>query len=270
MARRIQRSIVTLLAAAALAPAAEHDAAQLLAQAADSFRQNRRETVFFVFQENVTHREWNGAGEYTGASETGYEVLMIESEPYHRRVSRNGRRLEGEELADEDRRMRQVSEFRKRTPIEERRRRFAAAERTRLRFDVRTLAENHLARFDGEATCATGPCLVLSVWPKPKAPKPRHPYEWTLALRGHLWLDRESLHPVRADLEQTMNFYGQPAGSRTVFEYTRVEGVWLIQRIHSTVIERRGRQTARRETAQDYSGYQRFQAESVIVFRDDP
>lgn len=270
MARRIQRPIVLLFASATLAPAAQPDPARLLESAAESFRQNRRDAVFFVFQEHITHREWNGAGELSGASETAYEVLMIENEPYHRRVSRNGQPLAGEELAEEDRRMRQVTEFRRRTPAEERRRRFAAAERTRLRFDVRTLAEHHLARFDGEVTCATGPCLALSVWPKPKAPKPRHPYEWTLALRGHLWLDRETMHPVRADLEQAIDFYGQPAGSRTVFEYARVEGVWLIQRIHSTVVERRGRQTARRETAQEYSGYQRFQAESIIVYRDDP
>lgn len=242
----------------------------MLAEAASAVRGNRREAAFFVFQERVTHREWDAAGRLAASGETGYEVLMIEGEPYHRRVSRNGQALAGEELDEEDRRMRQVAEFRRRTSIEERRRRIAAAERRRLRFDVRTLSEQHLARFDGETECPTGPCLVLAVWPRPKAPKPRHPNDWTLALRGRIWLDRETRHPVRAEMEQAFDFYGQPAGSRTVFEYARVEGVWLIQRIHSSVSERRGRAVIRRETAQDYSGYQRFRADSVIVFREEP
>ena len=270
MARRIQRSLTGLLLGAAAAAAPPPEGAALLQKAAAAVRENRREAVFFVFQERVVHREWDRAGALTSEGETGYEVLMIEGEPYHRRVSRNGRPLSEAERAEEDLRLRQTADFRRKTPLEERRKRFAAAERARLRFDVRTLAENHLARFDGESACPTGPCLALSVWPKPKAPKPKHPYEWTLALRGHLWLDRETLHPVRAAMEQTIDFYGQPAGSRTVFDYGRVDGVWLIHRILSEVPASRREQTARRETVQEYSQYQRFQAESVLVFRDVP
>jgi len=268
MARGIQRRLILAVAVTGLAAsAAEPDAARLLREAADAVSKNRREAAFFVFQERIQVREIQWDGEVKEGGETGYEVIFVEGESYHRRTSLNGKPLDAKAAAEEEKRMQAVADFRRKTPLDERRRRFAAAERTRLRFDVKTLAENHQARFDREDQCPEGPCFVISVWPRSGTRRPRHPNEWSLSLRGHLWLDRETKHPVRAEMEQGYDYHSQPQGSKTRFKWERVDGVWLIESIVSR-IEVGTRRVAVQETVQAYSSYQRFQAESVLVFHD--
>jgi hypothetical protein len=268
VARRIYRSLALLLAFTGSAAAADTRAETLLREAAEAVRANRREAAFFIYQERVTEREiaWDGKVRQSGAN--GYEVIFIEGESYHKRTMLNGKPLSGAAREEEERRMQAVADFRRNTSIEERRRRLASAERTRLRFDISIIADNHLVRFEREEECPGGPCLVIAVWPKPGTRRPRHPNEWSLSLRGHLWLDAGTSHPLRAELEQAYDYHGQAAGTRTRFRWTRVEGVWLIESITS-IVEARTRQVAVRELVQEYSSYQRFQAESVLVFHDD-
>lgn len=248
---------------------AAQDAAELLREAAEAVRANRREAAFFVYQERIHERLHDRQGGVRASGVTAYEVLFVEGESYHRRTMLNGNPLEGEALEAEEQRMRKVAEFRRKTPLEERRRRFAAAERTRLRFDVQTMAENHLARFEQETECGAGRCLLIAVWPKPGARRPKHPNDWSLSLRGYLWLDVVTRHPVRAEVEQAFEYFGQPAGAQTRFQWARVDGVWLIQTIVSRTEQAKG-SVAAREVVQEYSNYQRFRAESVVVFRDEP
>jgi hypothetical protein len=270
VARRVQRRVgFLLLAAAASCWAADPNAAAILRQAAEAVEKNRREAAFYIYQERIRELEIQWDGEVVEGGELGYEVIFVEGETYHKRVSVNGKPLTGRAAQEEDLRLRKVTEFRRNTPLEERRRRFIAAERTRLRFDVRTIAENHMARFDREETCPAGPCFVISVWPKPGTRRPRHASEWSLSLRGHLWIDAETSHPVRAEMEQAYDAFTQPEGSKSRFKWERVEGVWLIESIVSRV-EVGSRRVAVRESLQEYSNYQRFQAESVLVFPDFP
>jgi len=270
VARRVQRILILAAGLAAILPAAgDPQGEALLREADEAVRANRREAAFFIYQERVTEREIAWDGRVKESRATGYEVVFLEGESYHKRTMLNGRPLAGDALEEEERRMRAVADFRRSTPVEERRRRLATAERTRLRFDPRVMAENHLARFEREEECPEGPCVVISVWPKPGTRRPRNPSEWSMSLRGHLWLDAATRHPLRAEMEQAYEYYGQAAGTRTRFRWTRVDGVWLIASIVSRT-EERSRQVAVREMVQEYSNYQRFQAESVLVFHDEP
>jgi hypothetical protein len=269
VARGIHRGLTILLLAAGAVCAQTPDAAKLLSGAAEAVRKNRREAAIFVYQERIHEREIHWDGTVSEGGEVGYEVVFVEGETYHKRTSVNGRPLSGRAAREEEQRMQSVAQFRRNTPIEERRRRLAAEERRRLRFDVRLISENHQARFDREEPCGTRRCMVISVWPKPGTRRPRNPNEWSLSLRGHLWIDAESMHPVRAEMEQGYDALTQPEGARSRFKWEPVENVWLIESIVSRV-EVGSRRVAVRETVQEYSAYQRFQADSVLIFPDFP
>jgi hypothetical protein len=191
----------------------------------------------------------------------------VEGESFHRLVARDGRPLSPEEDAAERVRMGQVTDFRRKTPIEERRKRWIAAEGRRLTFTYHLLAEHHRLAILGEETVDNRKTWVLEATPK-NAPKPRNRKEWAFVLQSRIWIDQRSLHPVRMEHIQTKDWDNIPAGSVTAIWFTPVDEVWLVSRILARQETQREDLSQVRETEQTYSNYRKFAADSVIRFQD--
>jgi hypothetical protein len=243
------------------------DPADLLGRSIAAERVNRDRAYSFVWQEQIIHLLYQPAGRLAQRDAATYEVLFLEGESFHRMVARNGRPLSPEEDAAERVRMEQVAEFRRKTPIDERRKRWIAAEGHRLTFTYRLLAEHHRLAVLGEETVNNRKAWVLEATPH-NAPKPRNRKEWAFVLQSKIWIDQQTLHPVRMEHIQTKDWDNIPAGSVTGIWFTPVDDVWLVSRILARQESLRDGVSQVRETEQSYSNYRKFAADSIIRFQD--
>ncbi|MBE0657434.1 MAG: hypothetical protein IH602_07065 [Bryobacteraceae bacterium] len=242
------------------------DGAQWLKRLAEAARRNRGQSEKFIFQEDtVRYREVRSTRQ-TFYNRT-YEVTFLEGENYYKLVAENGEPLSIDDAMQEQDRFLRAEQYRKRTPLEVRRREAAKEERNRLRFDLESLALTHTAKVAGRDVIGGHEVVVLDVAPAGKPRKPRNRNLWTRILAGRLWLDTSTGHPVKAEMRQLIDWDMQPKGNLTSFNWLWMEGAWLISLIRNVepldgggamVIEQR------------YSSYSRFQADIKLTYQDIP
>lgn len=242
------------------------DGAQWLKRLAEAARRNRGQSEKFIFQEDtVRYREVRSTRQ-TFYNRT-YEVTFLEGENYYKLVAENGEPLSIDDAMQEQDRFLRAEQYRKRTPLEVRRREAAKEERNRLRFDLESLALTHTAKVAGHDVIDGHEVVVLDVAPAGKLRKPRNRNLWTRILAGRLWLDTTTGHPVKAEMRQLIDWDMQPKGNQTSFDWLWMEGAWLISLIRNVeplegggviVIEQR------------YSSYSRFQADIRLTYQDIP
>jgi hypothetical protein len=243
------------------------DPVDLLKRSIAAERVNRDRAYSFVWQEQIVHLLYQPAGRLAQRDSATYEVLFLEGESFHRLVARDGQPLAPTEEQAERVRMEQVADFRRKTPIEERRKRWIAAEGRRLTFTYRLLAEHHRLAVLGEETVNNRKTWVLEATPD-NAPKPRNRKEWAFVLQSRIWIDQQTLLPVRMEHTQTRDWDNIPAGSVTQIWFTPVDDVWLVSRILARQETLREGLGQIRETEQTYSNYRKFAADSIIRFQD--
>jgi hypothetical protein len=260
-------SFALLFVAATQAPAsAPPDAATLLQRSIEAERTNRDRAYSYVWQEQIVHRTFSPPGRLAERTSSAYEVLILEGEPYHRLVSRNGEPLSEAEEAGEREKMQQVAEFRRKTPMEERRKRWIAAEGQRLTFTYGLLTRHFRLAVNGEEELGGRRTWILQATPD-NAPKPRNRKQWVYVLACKLWIDQETLLPIRMELTQTKDWENIPAGTQTDIRFTLVDDVWLASRIYSRQQLERAGVGQVQETEQTYSNFRKFAADSVIRFQ---
>ena len=260
--------IFAAIAATPLFAGSELTASQILQRAAQADLENRHSAALYVFREVISSRERDLEGKVVGQGTRTFEVTFVEDESYYRLIKINGERLNAEAEAEEQRRYLRAIEYRRSTDAAERQRRRSEAERNRLKFDIGLVARHHQATLLGEEGPPDARVWVLEVKPNRNSPKPRSPAEWALTLRGRLYVDQETLHPVKAELEQAYAWQQQPLGSKATFEWRRIEGTWLIHEISSATPAYAKKSAFWREAVQSYSDYRKFRAQSVLVFAE--
>jgi hypothetical protein len=239
-------------------------------RAARAEQANLRATERFVYREEIQRRETRSDGRVLIDSRSTYEMTMLAGESYHRLVAINGGPLTAEEEADELRRFRQAEHERSTTPLEERRRRYLAAESERFRIDTQDVLEHHEMRLVGEQQLGAEPVVVVEAWPRADAPRAKKRSEWSLAQRLRYSISRRTGRIVEVEAEQLYALKNSPKGARTRVVYTEMDGVSLLARIESHARRGVGRQAVDVETVQIYSDYRRFQSETVLLFDDAP
>jgi len=255
--------ILPLLAVLLSQVAVPPEPLDLLRKSIAAERENRRRSFNYVWREEIIHNLYSPPGELLQRDSSTYEVLFVEGETYHRLVARNGQPLESEEIAKEQQKLEAVADFRRKTPVDERRRRWIAAEGRRLTFTYRLLAEHHKVVLVGEGTIGGRSAWILEAEPH-GAPKPRTRKEWAFVLRCKLWIDQSSLLPLRMEYTQVRDWDNIPAGSVTEVSFTPVDEVWLASRIVARQQLSRGNRLEISETQQVYSQFHKFSADSVI------
>jgi hypothetical protein len=253
-----------LLAVSAGAAPPPYDPQTLLQRAAAAYDENRRRSYNFVWREEILTRDYSHQGTLAAETTETFEVAFVEGETYHRHISRNGQALPPDLAAEEERRFREVAEWRRRTPYEERRRRHFEAEGRRLTLDLRLVADYHDARYVGEEVVRDRPAWILETRPRRGIPKPKSRRQWTFVLSSHLAIDQQTLLPIHMVYTQLKDFDGIEKDRRTEVVLAPVDGVWLVYRIVSVgpILGRK------RETIQDYSQYRRFTADTIIRFEE--
>jgi hypothetical protein len=228
-------------------------------------RDNRANSRYFVYREDVRYRE-EGRRDAALPRESTYEVTFVEGEPYHRWVAQNGEPLPAAQAATEERRLREVEEYRAKTPIEERRRRYFEAEENRFRFDLDLVMRHHELVLAGEEDLDGARVWVIDTRPKKGAPRPRLKSEWSLSQAYRLWIDQASYLPRQIRGSQLFDFLSTRKGAVTTFHYHPVEGVMLTDFIRSEAPRSNTGRRVVAVTEQRYSEYRRFQASSSLVF----
>ena len=235
---------------------------------AEAETSNRRDSAYFVYREDI-RTSIASAGQLP--RQTGwitYEVTFLEGESYHRAVARDGQPLPPEQQEAEDQRMREVGEFRRRTPMDERRRRHFAAEENRYKIDTDIVVRYHDAEFVGRDKLRGRDVWLVVTRPRRGAPKPKHRSEWSLCQKLKYWIDQKTCLPLRVEAEQLYDYDGTRKGAISQVETVEVEGVLLPERITSTARHKSGRVQNTISTNQSYSAYKRFRAETVLLFSD--
>ncbi len=248
--------------------AAQPDAGELLRRMTQAEKSNRQQSACFVYREDIRSSTAR-AGQLP--KQTGwitYEVTILEGEVYHRPVARDGRPLSPEHLAAEEKRFQLVSEYRRTTPVEERRRRFFAAEENRYRIDSEIVLRHHDVKLLGPDQVRGRAVWLVSALPRRGTPKPKRRSEWSLSQRIQYWIDQKTDLPLRVEAEQFDDYDGTRKGTLTRVETVEVEGVLLPESITSTSIRRSGREQLTQVTDQRYSVYRKFRAETVLLFTE--
>ena len=261
--------MLRLIPALLLLPAAaagDTEGALWLNRLAEAARLNRGPAEMFVFQEEIARFKQEPAGRKHYARRT-YEVSFLEGENYYRLIAENGEPLSIDDAMQEQDRFLRAEQYRKRTPLSERRKKAAKEERNRLKFDLETLAQTHKATVVGHDTIAGHEAVIIEVAPAGKVRKPKNRNQWARILAGRMWLDKATGHPVKAEMRQIIEWDMQAAGNMTTFEWVWMEGAWLISSIRNTEPALGGGALV---TEQRYSSYSRFQAEIKLTFQDIP
>jgi hypothetical protein len=231
-------------------------------------KRNRQDSAYFVYVEDIRSLRGNAAQPPRQASWITYEVTFLEGETYHRPVARDGKPLRPEQCQFEDERFQQVSEYRRSTPLEERRRRYFAAEENRYRIDSAIAIEHHEAQLLGADKVNGRDVWVVAAQPRRGTPKPKRRSEWSLCQKLKYWIDQETHLPVRIEAEQLYDYDGTRKGAISSVETVNVEGVLLPERITSTTRSKSGRAQTSVIIEQKYSAYKRFRTETVLLFGD--
>jgi hypothetical protein len=247
---------------------AQTDPGALVQRMASAEKQNRRDAAFFVYREDIRASIAKSNQPARPANWVTYEVAFLEGEPYHRVVARNGKPLTPPEQEAEDNRFQQVSEYRRDTPTEERRRRHFAAEENRYKIDTEIVVRHHDATLVGADTIRGRAVWLVSTYPRRDAPKPKRRSEWSLCQKYTYWIDQKTHLPLRIEAEQLYDFDGTKKGTFSRVETVEVEGVLLPERILSTTRRKPGRGQSAQITDQSYSAYKRFRTETVLLFGD--
>ncbi len=231
---------------------------------------NRRNSAYFVFREDIRYTEQLQDGSFRRDSTATYEVSILEGEPYHRRTMVDGKPLSPVDQAYEEKRLREVEEYRRTTPLAERRKRYFAAEENRFKVDSANVLAHHNASYAGEETWAGRPCWVVDTAPRPGAPKPKLRSQWSLSQKIRYWIDQETGFPIHLVATQLYDFMNSHKGTVTEISSSRHEGVWLLDRIHSEGARKSGGVKVIYRTDQRYSGYQRFRSTTNLIFEPGP
>lgn len=264
---RVARVLIALILLAANGAVRGADSGpELLKRLSEAARKNRLAAEKFLFSEEITRIRLDKRGE-TVLNRRTYEVSFLEGENYYRLTGLNGEPLQIDDEMAEQARFLQAEAYRKRTPLEQRRRIAAKQERNRLKFDLETLFQTHRATVIGSEAVQGRAVTVVDIEPAGKPKRPRNGNQWGRILAGRLWIDDETGFPVRAELKQLIEWEGQPAGNQTIFEWIRLEDAWLISLIRNVEPLPGG---AKLITSQAYSSYSRFQAESKLIFSGPP
>lgn len=255
-----------LLLIPVLGQASGPDAAALLRRAVDAERDNRHKAGNYLFREVIFYREGLPGKAMNLRRSAAYEVTFLEGEPFHRLVELDGAPLSPEMERNEQKRMEEVAEYRRKVPLEKRRKKVIAAEGRRFRIDLRLIGEYHEAHFAGEDTVLGRKAWIIETEPKPGTHKPRNRAEWALSQKCRYWIDQETMHPLKLVSTQLYDWDDVSQGTVTESTWLRVDDVWLVATIKTRGEEQRGKLALARETDQRYSNYRKFSTTSAITY----
>lgn len=251
--------------------AGEVDVARLVRQSVAASSRNWEEAPNYSYTVQEIEEKLDSKGQVRSRTQNTYEVMTLEGSEYRRLLKRDGHDLGIQEQQAEKRKFEQEAERRRTEPAQDRARRIARYERERKQDHamMNEMAEAFEYRLAGEANIDGRACWILDATPKPGyQPKTRDTKVLT-AMKGRMWLDKETAQWVKVEAEviHPVSFYAVASvspGTRFLLEQEPVgEGVWMPKhfavRVNSSIL-----MFSRNSQEDDrYSAYRRVAGESA-------
>jgi hypothetical protein len=272
---------VLSLASSAQTPASEQrpDAGSIIRTSLERNSFNESRLKDYTYTESQETRTLDKSGAVVKTERTSSEVLNLYGRAYKRRVSKDGRALEGKEKEKADQEF--EKEVHKRELETEEQRRKQEEEREKQRAEGRRFLQEipkaYAFRIAGEETLDGMPVWVIDAAPRPDFHSTVKRADLLKKLRGRLWIDKQSLQWVRAEAEviEAISFGGFLAkldrGARMTFLQKRVnDEVWLpsmaTARLDARLLVKH--LSVAGETT--WSNYRKFRVDSRMLAGDDP
>lgn len=263
-----------LSAAQGLADEPAPDAAAIIRKSLERNANNEARLKDYTFTESKETRTLDKSGTVVKTERESFDVVNLYGRPYKRRVSKDGRALEGREKKKADEEFESEVRKREKEGDGERRKREEEHEKSRaegLRF-LQEIPKAYLFTVVAEEVLDGMPVWVINARPLPDFRSSVKRAELLKKVQGRLWIDKESLQWVRAEVEviEPISFGGFLAkldrGARMTFLQTRVnDDVWLplkaTARIDARLLVKRYRIAG--ETT--WSNYRKFRVDSRVL-----
>ncbi|MCW5979776.1 MAG: hypothetical protein KIT09_16975 [Bryobacteraceae bacterium] len=246
------------------------------AVARDEINENRARDYTFIQRQEIRRLDKKGAVKKV-ESDT-YEVLIVERQPFRRKIARDDQPLEGKEKEKAEKEFDKELRERLGKDEDERRRKIAEWEKERAeeREFLKEIPEAYDFTLVGEENLNARAAWVLDAIPRP-AFKARTKFGKNLPkFRGRLWIDKSQFQLVKVEAESVDTvsmgwFVARLApGARMSFENAYVNGeVWLPRQVRFGGAARvmLVRKMAAEVTV-DFRDYRKFQSDSRVVSTD--
>ena len=206
------------------------------------------------------------------------EVLNLYGRPYKRRVSKNGRVLEGKEKEKADQEFEKEVHKREKETAEESQKLKEQQEKDRAesRRFLQELPKAFIFKIAGEEDLEGKPVWVIDAEPRPDFRSTVKRADLLKKMRGRLWIDKDSLQWVRveANLVDSISFGGFLAkldrGAKITFLQKRAnDEVWLPSKMTARVEARLLVKHYSLATETTWTNYRKFRVDSRVVAADE-
>jgi hypothetical protein len=266
----------------ALLPAllAAQDAREIVRRSVQLDHRNLEIARNYTYLERQVQRQFDGSGKLKQQTVRTWDVTLQEGSPYRRMVERDDRPLSDAEQRNEDQKLLQNIEARRKETPQQRDRRIAEWDRRRekQREPMREIPDAFDFRLVGEQTLNGGTAYVIDATPKPGYKSKTTAGAFLRKMRARLWIDKDDYQWIKLDAEtlDTVAFgaflirIGKCA--RITMEQTRVNHeVWLPKHI---ALEGSARlfliKGIHMQLDLTYTAYKKFQADSRVVSTGGP
>lgn len=255
------------------------DAGAVVRTSLDRNTSNESRLKDYTYTESQETRTLDKSGAVVKTESSTSEVLNLYRRPYRRRVSRNGRALAGKEKEKADQEFER--EVHKREQESEEQGRKEQEEREKARAENRRFLQEipkaYSFKISGEAILDGMPVWVIDAQPRPDFRSTVKRADLLKKMRGRLWIDKQSLQWVRAEVEliDSISFGGFLAkldrGARMTFLQTRVnDEVWLPSKMTARVEARLLVKHYSLAAETTWSNYRKFRVDSRVLAGDEP
>ena len=235
----------------------------------------------YTFTERHTERELDGRGAVKKVKSETYEVYpsLEPGRTYRRLVERNGRSLDAQSLAEQDRKHeKKTGEDRPDPAFEEKRAARLAQARRKEEAGVEQVFRIYDIAIAGRETLDGRGTIVLTFRPRPQAEATGRTGKVLKALEGRAWIDEEDRQLVRVDAELVDNLsFGLgilarlKKGSRASILRRKINGeIWLPAQARFSGSARlllvKG---IRMDALSEYADYRKFSVASSSDFRPE-
>jgi hypothetical protein len=238
----------------------------LLREASVAWRQMLARSTAWTSTETTTITRRAPDAAVLSQSSFTYDNIFVVDGMWPKLTARNDQPLSSGEAAEQDKKMREVEVYRRKTPIEKRK---SKKEARRASFRFESVLEGHTGQLLREDTFRGRAVWMCEYTPRPDR-KPSNDLEEearTALLR--VAIDKETKLPIFREWKQLFVRRKLPAGTTTTFRLLAVDhSLWLPELILTVVPRADG---AIDETRQTFSRWRRFSSETrVLVEADTP
>jgi hypothetical protein len=242
---------------------------------ADKDIENDKRIRDYTYIEHDEDHRLDGKGDVKSVDAKTFEVMELYGEQVQRMIEKDGKPLDAEDSAKEEKRIQKIVDKRKNESDDARRKREEKEEKEREegRKFVREVADAYIFRLVGTESLDGREVWVIEAEPRPGYEPHLKEAKFLPKFHGRVWIDKQDDQMAKMDVEciDTVSVGWFVArihkGSRIVFEQTRVnDEVWLPKHVAVKVDVRLALlKNFNLDLEQTYRDYKKFRATGRIV-----